>query len=87
MDYIALGHRHSFSGINIAGRTHFAYSGCPQGRGFDELDEKGKYNVYGANGIIGKYNKYKAYIYYPDEVVEGTDETGYSKMFCRSRKR
>lgn len=41
MDYIALGHRHSFSGINIAGRTHFAYSGCPQGRGFDELGDKG----------------------------------------------
>lgn len=41
MDYIALGHRHSFSGIERAGFTHYAYSGCPQGRGFDELGDKG----------------------------------------------
>ncbi len=41
MDYIALGHRHSFSGIKKIGSTFYAYSGCPQGRGFDEVGEKG----------------------------------------------
>lgn len=41
LDYIALGHRHKFSGILKAGVTTYAYSGCPQGRGFDEGDEKG----------------------------------------------
>lgn len=41
MDYIALGHRHKFSGILRAGMTTYAYSGCPQGRGFDEEGEKG----------------------------------------------
>lgn len=41
MDYIALGHRHSFSGINRIGNTSYAYSGCPQGRGFDETGDKG----------------------------------------------
>lgn len=41
MDYIALGHRHEFSGINKSGSTFYAYSGCPQGRGFDELLDKG----------------------------------------------
>ena len=41
LDYLALGHRHGFSGINNIGGTYYAYSGCPQGRGFDELDEKG----------------------------------------------
>lgn len=41
MDYIALGHIHGFSGINRANNTSYAYSGCPEGRGFDELGEKG----------------------------------------------
>ena len=41
IDYIALGHRHKFSGILKAGITTYAYSGCPQGRGFDEAGEKG----------------------------------------------
>ncbi|WP_297712444.1 DNA repair exonuclease [Clostridium sp.] len=41
IDYIALGHRHKFSGILKAGMTTYAYSGCPQGRGFDEEGEKG----------------------------------------------
>ena len=41
IDYIALGHRHKFSGILKEGMTSYAYSGCPQGRGFDESGEKG----------------------------------------------
>ena len=36
MDYIALGHIHKFSGIKRIGNTYYAYSGCPEGRGFDE---------------------------------------------------
>jgi DNA repair exonuclease SbcCD nuclease subunit len=41
MDYIALGHRHKFSEVKKIGNTYYSYSGCPQGRGFDELDDKG----------------------------------------------
>ncbi len=41
MDYIALGHRHGYSGILREGKTHYAYSGNIEGRGFDELGEKG----------------------------------------------
>lgn len=41
LDYLALGHRHAFSGIQKSGTTYYAYSGCPQGRGFDELGDKG----------------------------------------------
>lgn len=41
MDYIALGHIHKFSGIGELGGTYYAYSGCPEGQGFDELGEKG----------------------------------------------
>lgn len=48
MDYIALGHVHKKSGVLKLGNTSFAYPGCPEGHGFDELDEKGVYmgNVY-----------------------------------------
>ncbi len=43
MDYIALGHIHKRSNIGCVGRTHFAYPGCPEGSGFDEVGEKGFY--------------------------------------------
>lgn len=41
LDYLALGHIHTFSGIKKAGKTYYAYPGCPEGRGFDETGEKG----------------------------------------------
>lgn len=49
MDYIALGHIHKRSEISKLGETFFAYSGCPEGQGFDESGEKGVYI-----GEIGK---------------------------------
>lgn len=41
LDYLALGHVHSFSGMRRAGNTAWAYPGCTMGRGFDETGEKG----------------------------------------------
>ncbi|MDD7792794.1 metallophosphoesterase family protein [Clostridium sp. 'White wine YQ'] len=41
LNYLALGHRHGFSGIKREDDTFYAYSGCPEGRGFDETGEKG----------------------------------------------
>lgn len=41
LDYIAIGHRHNFSGILKEKNTYYAYAGCPQGRGFDETGDKG----------------------------------------------
>lgn len=41
LDYLALGHTHSYSGINKLGDTYWAYPGCPEGRGFDETGDKG----------------------------------------------
>ena len=49
LDYIAIGHRHNFSGIQKIGNTFYAYAGCPQGRGFDEVLDKGV--------IIGEVSK------------------------------
>ena len=52
MDYIALGHRHNFSGILKEGNTSYSYSGCPQGRGFDENGDKGIIYGYVAKGAV-----------------------------------
>lgn len=41
LDYLALGHVHACSGVLTAGGTAYAYPGCPEGRGFDELGDKG----------------------------------------------
>lgn len=41
LDYLALGHVHTYGGLQKAGETYYAYSGCPEGRGFDECGEKG----------------------------------------------
>lgn len=41
LSYLALGHVHQCSGLQKAGSTFWAYPGCPEGRGFDELGEKG----------------------------------------------
>ncbi len=38
--YAALGHIHQYSGLQRAGRTVWAYPGCPEGRGVDETGDK-----------------------------------------------
>ncbi len=40
-DYAALGHVHTHGGVKQVGNCHIAYSGCLEGRGFDECGEKG----------------------------------------------
>ncbi len=41
LDYLALGHTHLRSDVLREGKTSYAYCGCPEGHGFDELDDKG----------------------------------------------
>jgi DNA repair protein SbcD/Mre11 len=43
MDYVALGHVHKRTPIVRSGKTFYAYSGCPDGRGFDERGALGVY--------------------------------------------
>ena len=43
LDYLALGHSHAASGLRRAGKTCYAWPGCPEGRGFDETGDKGIY--------------------------------------------
>ena len=41
IDYLALGHYHSFSWDKLDNRGIYCYSGCLEGRGYDEVGEKG----------------------------------------------
>lgn len=41
IDYLALGHIHSFEIDKLDSRGVYCYSGCMEGRGFDECGEKG----------------------------------------------
>lgn len=41
VDYLALGHYHSYSTGAIDNRGVYAYSGCLEGRGYDETGDKG----------------------------------------------
>ena len=41
IDYLALGHVHKAVEGRLDGRGVYAYSGCPEGRGFDETGDKG----------------------------------------------
>jgi len=41
LNYLALGHEHTYSGLQKAGDTYYAYAGCPEGRGFDECGQRG----------------------------------------------
>jgi DNA repair exonuclease SbcCD nuclease subunit len=43
LNYLALGHIHAASGPQRCGKTLWAYPGCTEGRGFDELGDKGFY--------------------------------------------
>ena len=42
-DYVALGHIHKGGELKTAGKTYYAYCGCPEGRSFDECGIKGAF--------------------------------------------
>lgn len=52
LDYLALGHKHTYSGLLSFGGTVCAYPGCPEGRGFDERGEKGILYIEIENGEV-----------------------------------
>ena len=41
LDYLALGHVHACAGVQQAGAVPYGYCGCIEGRGFDELNDRG----------------------------------------------
>jgi DNA repair protein SbcD/Mre11 len=69
VDYIALGHRHKFSDIKKVQNTYYSYSGCPQGRGFDELEDKGIVLIELQNKFLeGRFIRTSIRNYYEKEI-------------------
>lgn len=86
LDYLALGHVHKFSGINKIGNTYWSYPGTPEGKGFDELGEKGfvigeVYKGY-AQLEFKKINKRE----YIEIVIDVTDVTTYEEITEKVKK-
>ena len=52
IDYLALGHYHSYSETEISRRCKAVYSGTPEGRGFDEAGACGYVTLNIENGIV-----------------------------------
>lgn len=52
IDYLALGHIHSYKEDSIDTRGIWVYSGCPDGRGYDECGEKGFVLLHTENGKL-----------------------------------
>ena len=50
--YLALGHIHQYSGAQKEGNSVWVYPGCPEGRGFDETDDKGAVLAEVENGRV-----------------------------------
>ncbi len=52
IDYLALGHYHSYSAERIDDRCTAVYAGTPEGRGFDETGEKGYVLIEDSGGAL-----------------------------------
>lgn len=52
IDYLALGHFHELKEGSLGSRGRYCYSGCLEGRGFDECGEKGFIRLNIINGIM-----------------------------------
>ncbi len=84
LDYLALGHIHKASEVKRTGTTHFAYCGCPEGRGNDETGEKGVYEIELAKGnVISSHFIPTCHRMYIDEDIDITGATGYEEIVAK----
>ncbi len=55
IDYLALGHVHSFKSGRLDDRGVYAYSGCLEGRGFDETGTKGFIALQAGHAVYSQF--------------------------------
>ncbi len=68
IDYLALGHVHKPQGGRIDGRGVYAYCGCPEGRGFDEIGVRGFILLDVENGAVTP-----TFVPFSERVIEECD--------------
>mgnify|MGYP004659788537 CR=1 FL=1 len=82
VDYLALGHIHSYAEGKIDDRGIYVYSGCLDGRGFDETGEKGFVLIEVSEGKISReFIPFSSRILYEHEF----DITDYEDWFVAER--
>ncbi len=75
IDYLALGHIHEYTQGELDGRGRYAYSGCLEGRGFDETGVKGFVLLEVAQGVRATFQPFSARAIHKIEVdVSGLKE-------------
>lgn len=75
IDYLALGHIHSFKSERLDKRGSWCYSGCPAGRGFDECGEKGFSLINIENGTLSfEFVKLEGRVIHDITVQKNDDE-------------
>ena len=60
IDYLALGHIHSYSTGKMDARGAYAYAGCLEPRGFDEIGDKGFVVVDTSAGVTHEFVKFSS---------------------------
>lgn len=76
IDYLALGHYHSFAQGNIDERGKYVYCGCLEGRGFDETGDKGFVLIDTDDKLSYQFVKF-AYRTLFEENIDVTAESNY----------
>ncbi len=78
IDYLALGHIHEYAEGAIDGRGRYAYSGCLEGRGFDETGVKGFVLLTIEKGIEARFVPFSTRAISKTEVDVSGLEEGYA---------
>ena len=78
IDYVALGHYHTYGSHELSARTTAVYPGTPEGRGFDEVGDKGVVMLeVGPYGISHSFIKTCERTLRTVEVDVSTNDTAY----------
>ena len=84
IDYLALGHIHTFVEDKLDERGIYVYSGCLEGRGFDEIGEKGFVEININREVTYKFikNSYRVL----DEITVDISDTQDAYSACKKVK-
>lgn len=86
IDYIALGHIHDFKAEKLDHRCTWCYSGCLEGRGFDECGKKGFVILDISDKLVGKFMNFaKRQIHEVEVPLEG--ELSYTEIMTKIKEK
>lgn len=73
LDYLALGHFHTYTPIDVSAPTTIAYSGAPEGHGFGETGERGYLEITIENSALRSEFVVSSRSVYQVETIDCTD--------------